>query len=91
MGRNFQLISTIIVNRNIEEYKSRAENYSFRVNTIKSTTMKSNSFLLRIPGVSTVVKIISLVWDTLSKDNSSESELTARVRYSVAEKIGNEM
>lgn len=53
--------------------------------------MKSNSFLLRIPGVSKGVKVISFVWDTITTGSSSESELSARVRYSVVENISEEM
>lgn len=40
--------------------------------------------------VSKVSKVISFVWDAITNDSCHESELSARVRYSVAEKIKEE-
>lgn len=53
--------------------------------------MKESAFLLITLIVLIIVVFIAAVWDAMTKDNPSESELHARDRYAVAEKIDKEL
>jgi hypothetical protein len=63
----------------------------FHFQTKKYPIMKESSFLLITLVVLIIVIFIAAVWDAMTKENSSESELHARDRYAVAEKIDKEL
>ena len=52
--------------------------------------MKEMIFLLSVLFISVVVLFIAALWDAMTKGNATESELHARDRYAVAEKIQKE-